>query len=137
MRKRYFLGAAIAGFFVSTPAFALPCDNRGSNWNGTAQVGATHYNFEFRRQSCAPASMWNFYLRSRSTGAVVSQGQVMVNLDLSSRAISVTPVPGTATGCPFSLTGTYAARDVTNGRPYRGSGTASCGGTGVWKATIR
>ena len=136
MKKRYYLGAAIASCFLSTPAFALPCDARGSNWSGTAQIGAAFYNFELRRQTCATASLWNFYLRPTSGGGAASQGQVTVNL--VGRNISVQPVPGTPTGCPFSLTGTYANRDVTNGLPYRGSGTAYCGGpAGVWRAAIR
>lgn len=136
MKKRYFLAAAIASYFVATPAQALPCDSRGSNWSGTVQMGAAYYNFELRRQTCAPGSLWNFYLRPTSGGGAPSQGQVTVSL--VGRNITVRPVGGTPTGCPFSLDGTYAARDVTNGRPYRGSGTAVCGGpTGIWRAVIR
>lgn len=135
MKKRYLALAALSTYFITTPAQALPCDSRGSNWSGSMQVGAAFYNFELRRQTCAPGSLWNFYVRPTSGGGAPSQGQVTVSL--IGRAITVSPVAGTATGCPFSLTGTYAARDVTNGRPYRGSGTASCGGTGVWRAVIR
>jgi hypothetical protein len=137
MKKHLTVAAAIAAYSWASPAQALPCDDRGSNWNGTVQIGAAYYNFELRRQSCAPSSLWNFYLRPTSGGGAASQGQVTVGLTGSS--ISVTPVSGTASGCPLSLSGSYARRDVTNGRPYRGSGTAMCGAgpTGVWRAVIR
>lgn len=138
MKKRYLLVAALSTYFLSTPAQALPCDARGSNWQGSVQIGAAYYNFELRRQTCAPTSLWNFYLRPTSGGGAPSQGQVIVTLN--GRSINVSPVAGTATGCPLTLGGTYARRDVTNGRPTRGSGTATCGGaapTGVWRATIR
>lgn len=136
MKKNLAVAAAIAVYCWPSPAQALPCDSRGSNWSGTVQIGAAYYNFDLRRQTCAPGSLWNFYLRPTSGGAP-SQGQVTVGLNGS--AIAVSPVPGTPTGCPLSLSGTYARRDVTNGRPYRGSGTATCGSgpTGVWRATIR
>lgn len=138
MKKRFLIAAAIGSYFVSAPAMALPCDARGSNWQGSVQIGAAYYNFELRRLSCASASLWNFYLRPTSGGGAPSQGQVTVTL--SGRSITVLPVGGTATGCPLTLGGTYARRDVTNGRPTRGSGTATCGGaapTGIWNATIR
>jgi len=136
MKKTLVFALAAAAYFYASPAQALPCDSRGSSWNGSVQIGAAYYSFELRRQTCAPASLWNFYLRPTSGGGKPSQGQVVVSLN--GRAITVRPVAGTPTGCPFSLNGTYAARDVTNGRPYRGSGTATCGGpTGVWRAVIR
>ncbi|MEP2990294.1 MAG: hypothetical protein ABJN65_15030 [Parasphingorhabdus sp.] len=138
MKKRYLIAVALSTYFIATPAQALPCDSRGSNWQGSVQIGAAYYNIELRRQTCAAGSLWNFYLRPTSGGGAASQGQVTVSL--SGRSLNVSPVPGTATGCPITLNGTYARRDVTNGRPTRGSGTATCGGTaptGVWRAAIR
>lgn len=99
------------------------------------QVGAVTYYIELRRQSCAPASRWNFDLLPSSTGGKVSRGQAMVWL--RGRKIIVKTIAGSATGCPITLNGTYIARDVTNGRPYRGTGTVICEGTGVWSAVIR
>ncbi|MCB2085917.1 MAG: hypothetical protein H6920_06230 [Sphingomonadaceae bacterium] len=137
MKKLFSLLAVLVLYGWATPASALPCDDRGSNWAGTVQIGAAYYNFELRRQTCDPGSFWNFYLTPTSGGGAPSQGQVTVSLIGST--LTVTPVAGTPTGCPLALSGTYARRDVTNGIPYRGSGTATCGAgpTGVWRATIR
>ncbi len=138
LKKKRLMLASPMLFLFAAPAQALPCDNRGSNWQGFVQIGEASYNLELRRQSCSARSLWNFYLRPISGGGAPSQGQVTVAL--SGRSISVSPVVGTSTGCPITLNGIYARRDVTNGRPTRGSGTAKCIGdapTGVWRAAIR
>ena len=51
-------------FVLSTTvvAHALPCDNRGSNWQGRIDIGPKIWGFELRRQTCAATSPWNYYL---------------------------------------------------------------------------
>lgn len=132
-----FISAAILSMssilFVNSSAQALPCDDRGSNWQGQIQIGSSFWGFELRRLTCAPTSPWNYYMANRRTGARMA-GQATVAM--SGRSLIVTPFTGAATGC--TLNGTWAPRDVINGRSYRGSGTATCGGpTGVWRAAIR
>lgn len=124
---------ATALISAASSAYALPCDNRGSNWQGQIQIGSAFWNFELRRLTCAPASPWNYYMRNIHTGANMA-GQTTVTQ--SGRSLSVIPFTGAATGC--SLNGTWAPQDVINGRSSGGSGTATCGGpTGVWRAAIR
>lgn len=132
----YILAGALAAgtiIFGQSSAMALPCDNRGSSWGGRIQMGATVWGVNLRRQTCASGSPWNYYMWT-STGAKM-QGQTTVTKN--GRSLSVMPYNGGATGC--SLAGTYAPRDLTNGRSARGSGTANCPGSpkGVWSATIR
>ena len=54
---------------------------------------------------------------------------------MAGTALSVNTVSGSLPGC--SLSGTWYPRDVTNGIPYRGSGSAFCSGSGTWSANIR
>lgn len=112
------------------PASALPCDNRGSNWQGRIQMGSTIWGFEMRRQTCSPASLWNYYLWSNTTRY---EGQATVAM--AGTSLTVNTITGGAAGC--SLNGTWYKRDVHNARPYRGNGAAFCGGSGVWSAVIR
>lgn len=130
------LAAALAMgtiFFAQTSAMALPCDQRGSSWSGRVQMGATVWGLNLRRQTCATGSLWNYYMWT-AQGARM-QGQT--NVFKSGWNLTVSPINGGAINC--NLSGTWARRDVTNGRPTRGSGTATCPGapTGVWSAAIR
>ena len=112
-------------------AHALPCDNRGSNWQGRIDIGPKIWGFELRRQTCAGTSPWNYYLWTAQGERVQGQATVVMN----GRSLTVTPYNGGAAGC--QLNGTWFPRDTTNGRSTRGSGNASCGGAGTWSATIR
>jgi len=112
-------------------AHALPCDDRGSNWQGRIDIGPKIWGFELRRQTCAATSPWNYYLWTAQGERLQGQATVTKN----GRSLIVSPYNGGAAGC--SLNGTWAPRDTTNGRSTRGSGTAFCGGGGTWSAAIR
>lgn len=121
------------GFVVLTTAtaHALPCDSRGSNWQGRIDIGSKIWGFELRRQTCAATSPWNYYLWTAQ--GEKAQGQATVTK--SGKSLQVTPYNGSAVGC--TLVGTCYKRDLTNGLPTNGRGAASCGGSGTWRATIR
>ena len=121
-------GTALA--MAGTSAHALPCDALGSNWQGRIDLPGTIWSFELRRRTCAAASPWNYYLWSTTSRM---EGEASVSI--TGASLLVTAVSGGASGCVLS--GTYYRRDVTNGLPYRGAGSASCGGAGSWQARIR
>ena len=116
--------AAAVQVLSAASASALPCDSRGSNWQGRIQIGTGIWGFELRRQTCAPDSLWNYYVWSNTARY---EGQATVAK--SGSAISVATITGGIAGC--SLNGTYRKRDVHNARPYRGDGAAFCGGSGI------
>ena len=120
-------------FVLSTTfwAQALPCDDRGSNWQGRIDIGPKIWGFELRRQTCAGTSPWNYYLWTAQGERLQGQATVTMN----GRSLTVSPYNGGAAGC--ALNGTWFPRDTTNGRSTRGSGNAFCGGGGTWSATIR
>tara|TARA_R110002126_G_scaffold291569_3_gene453830 strand:- start:4683 stop:5129 length:447 start_codon:yes stop_codon:yes gene_type:complete len=120
-------------FVLSTTvvAHALPCDNRGSNWQGRIDIGPKIWGFELRRQTCAATSPWNYYLWTARGERFQGQATVTMN----GRSLLVSPYNGGAAGC--ALSGTWYPRDTTNGIPTKGRGSASCGGSGTWSADIR
>ncbi|MCL4675099.1 MAG: hypothetical protein KJZ59_03510 [Pararhodobacter sp.] len=127
------IGMACAGLLclVTGPAFGLNCDDRGSNWGGRIDLPSGIYGFELRRQTCAPTSLWNYYVWSTST-----RWEGHATVTLAGTDLIVTNVSGGLDGC--QLSGTWYPRDVTNGIPYRGSGFAAyLGASGTWSASIR
>lgn len=129
---RYFSQAILIclGLWLAAPALALPCDNRGSNWQGRIDLPSGIYGFELRRRTCDPGSLWNYYIWNTT-----SRWEGTATVGLSGTFLSVSTVSGSLAGC--SLSGTWYPRDVTNGIPYRGNGSASCSGAGSWSATIQ
>lgn len=116
---------------VAAPAFGLNCDNRGSNWGGRIDLPSGLYGFELRRQTCAAESLWNYYVWSTTTRWEGNATVAMVGTSLT-----VNNTTGGLAGC--ALSGTWYPRDVINGRPYSGSGSAFClGASGSWSAEIR
>ncbi|NPD18424.1 hypothetical protein [Alterinioella nitratireducens] len=118
------------GLTLATPAAAQNCDNRGSNWQGRIDLPSGIYGFELRRLTCAADSMWNYYIWNTT-----SRWEGTATVGMAGTALSVNTVSGSLAGC--SLSGTWYPRDVTNGIPYRGSGSAFCSGSGTWSANIR
>ncbi|SNS98058.1 hypothetical protein [Antarctobacter heliothermus] len=115
---------------VAGGATAQNCDSKGSNWQGRIDIGSTIYGFELRRLTCATDSMWNYYVWTTST-----RWEGTATVDKAGTNLSVVTVTGGLAGC--SLSGTWYPRDVINARPYRGNGSANCGGGGSWSANIR
>jgi hypothetical protein len=115
---------------LSGGAAAQNCDDRGSNWQGRIDIGSTIYGFELRRLTCAADSMWNYYVWTTT-----ARWEGTATVGMTGRSLSVVTATGGLAGC--SLSGTWYPRDVTNGLPYRGNGSASCGGGGTWSANIR
>lgn len=124
-----FLCVSCVALVLAGPSAALNCDDRGSNWQGRIDLPSGIYGFELRRQTCAADSLWNYYIWTTTERW---QGQATVAMFGTS--LLVNTVSGSLPGC--SLNGTWYARDVTNGIPYRGNGSASCSGTGTWRASI-
>lgn len=123
--------ALALGLLAAAPAAsALPCDDRGSNWQGRIDIGSTIYGFELRRLTCAPDSLWNYYVWTTT-----SRWEGTATVGMAGTSLNVATVSGSLAGC--SLSGTWYPRDTTNGQPYRGRGSASCGGGGTWSAAIR
>jgi len=115
---------------LASMASAQNCDSRGSNWQGRIDIGNTIYGFELRRRTCAPGSLWNYYVWSTT-----SRWEGAATVAMTGRNLLVQTTTGGLAGC--SLSGTWYPRDVTNGIPYRGRGGANCGGGGTWSANIR
>lgn len=115
---------------MAAPALAQNCDSRGSNWQGRIDLPSGIYGLELRRLTCAGDSMWNYYIWNTT-----SRWEGTATVGMNGTALFVSTVTGSLPGC--SLSGTWYPRDVTNGLPYRGSGTASCSGTGTWSAAIQ
>jgi len=115
---------------LAVPAAAQSCDSRGSNWQGRIDLPSGIYGFELRRLACAGDSMWNYYIWNTT-----SRWEGTATVAMNGTLLNVNTVSGSLPGC--SLSGTWYPRDVTNGLPYRGSGSASCSGSGTWSASIR
>ncbi len=138
-RNKTFLGMASGlvftgmAFFAASPAAALPCDDLGSSWIGCEYGAACEWNFRFVRQTCN-SNVWNAYWTHPRVAGFQSQ------ITITKAGSTVTVIrPTAAGGVSCTYTGTYKVRDVTNGIPYRVSGSYTCsnGYTGPWRANIR
>ena len=99
MKKTLSFAMAAAAYFYASPAQALPCDGRGSNWNGTVQIGAAFYNFELRAAKLRTRQPVEF-LSATNLGRREAVARARVTVSLIGRSICCPPGCGHALRLP-------------------------------------